>query len=129
MAFASQYQKYKAQSVSALTPGEQIVLLFEQAVVSLAKALLYIESKDIPNAHNAIIRAQNIYLFLSDNLDMQFEISHNLYALYQYAYDELIKANMKKDVEIVKRILDMTREFKETWKNAEMQSRLGGIAK
>ncbi len=129
MAFASQYQKYKAQSVSALTPGEQIVLLFEQAVVSLAKAVLYIESKDIPNAHNAIIRAQNIYLFLSDNLDMQFEISHNLYALYQYAYDELIKANMKKDVEIVKRILDMTREFKETWKNAEMQSRLGGIAK
>jgi len=129
MTLASQYQKYKAQSVYALTPGEQIVLLFEQAAVSLSKSLVFIENKDISGAHNAIVHAQNIYLFLCDNLDMRYDISNNLFSLYQYAYDQLVAANLKKDPVIIKQILTMTRDFADTWKKAELQSRLGGIAK
>ncbi len=129
MTMAAQYQKYKAQSVGALTPGEQIVLLFEQAAVSLNKAIQYIEQKDIAGAHNAIVRAQDIYQFLSEHLDMRLEISQSLFSLYQYIYDELVKANLKKDVEIIKRMLEMTRSFKDTWKQAEVLGRTGGTAK
>ncbi len=129
MSLATQYQKYKAQSVSSSTPGEQIVLLFEQAAVSLTKAIYCMERKDVCGAHNAIVHAQSIYQFLSDNLDMHYEISNNLFALYQYAYDELLRANLKKDMLIVHNILDMTREFKDTWKKAELQSRIGRAAK
>ena len=129
MTTAAQYQRYKAQSVSALTPGEQIVLLFEQAAVCLTKALVSISQKDITSAHNAIVKAQDIYQFLSDNLDMRLEISHSLYTLYQYIYDELVKANFKKDVDILKQMLNMTRSFKDTWRQAELQARTGGAAK
>ncbi len=126
---AAQYQKYQAQSVGSLTPGEQILLLFEKAAVCLNKAVTCIELKDISGAHNAIVRAQDIYQFLSEHLDMRLEVSHNLFSLYQYIYDELVKANLKKDVETLKRMLSMTRSFKDTWKQAEVLSRTGGAAK
>ncbi len=129
MTMAAQYQRYKAQSVGALTPGEQIVLLFEQAAVKLNKAVAAIEQNDVCGAHNAIVSAQNIYLFLSDQLDMRMEISQSLFSLYQYIYDELVKANLKKDIEIVKSMLNMTRSFKDTWKQAEVLGRAGGAAK
>jgi flagellar protein FliS len=126
---AAQYQKYQEQSVSSLTPGEQIVLLFEKAAVCLNKAITCIEQKDIGGAHNAIVRAQDIYQFLSEQLDMRMEISHNLFSLYQYIYDELVKANLNKDAETVKRMLAMTRSFRDTWKQAEVMSRTGRAAK
>jgi flagellar protein FliS len=129
MTMAAQYQKYQAQSISALTPGEQIVLLFEKAAVCLNKAVTFIEQKDIGGAHSAIVRAQDIYQFLSEHLDMRIEISHNLFSLYQYIYDELVKANLNKDAETVKRMLAMTRSFRDTWKQAEVLSRMGRAAK
>jgi flagellar secretion chaperone FliS len=129
MTMAAQYQKYKAQSVTALTPGEQIVLLFEHATVSLTKAIACIDHNDICGAHNAIIKAQNIYQFLSDQLDMRLEVSHSLFSLYQFIYDELVQANLKKDTQILFKMLAMTRDFKDTWKQAEVLSRTGGATK
>jgi flagellar protein FliS len=129
MTYANQYLKYKAQSVSTSTPGEQIVMLFERAALKLTQAVQCIELRDIPGAHNAIIFAQNIYLFLSDNLNMNMPVSKDLYALYQYAYDELTTANLKKDADIVRRILKMTREFQETWKEADLKTRLERVAR
>ncbi len=126
MTMAAQYQKYQAQSVGVLTPGEQIVLLFEHAAVKLSLAITCIEQKDISGAHNAIIRVQNIYQFLSDHLDMRMEISQNLFSLYQFIYDELVRANLKKDPEILRKMLVMTRDFKDTWKQAEITSRRPG---
>jgi len=129
MTMAAQYQKYKAQSVGSLTPGEQIVLLFEHAVINLTKAIACIERNDLSGAHNTIIKAQNIYQFLCDQLDMHLEISHSLFSLYQFIYDELVKANLKKDAQILFKMLAMTRDFRDTWKQAEVLSRTGGAAK
>ena len=126
MTMAAQYQKYQAQSVGSQTPGEQIILLFEHAVVKLNLAIACIEQKDISGAHNAIVRVQNIYQFLSDHLDMRMEISQSLFSLYQFIYDELVRANLKKDTEILRKMLAMTRDFKDTWKQAEQLSRMPG---
>lgn len=129
MTLANQYMKYMSQSVSASTPGEQIVMLFEHAALKLTKAIQSIDAKDVPGAHNAIVRAQNIYQFLSDNLDMRYEISKNLYALYQFAIDELTTANIKKDPAILRQILKMTREFEDTWRKADLKTRLERAAR
>jgi flagellar protein FliS len=82
-----------------------------------------IESKDICGAHNAIVKAQNIYEYLMDSLDMNFEISKNLYSLYDFILDRLVQANIKKDTEILQQVLTMTRGFYDTWKQAELKSR------
>ena len=129
MTHSNQYMKYKAQSVSTSTPGEQIVMLFDRAALKLMQAVQCIELTDVPGAHNAIIFAQNIYLFLSDSLNMSMPVSKELYALYQYAYDELTTANLKKDADIVRRILKMTRDFQETWRQADLKTRLERMAR
>lgn len=129
MMLAAQYQRYKAQSVCASTPGEQIVLLFEHAAANLSKAISMIDNQDLCGAHNAIIRAQDIYLFLADQLDMHYEISVDLFTLYHHIYDELVQANLKKDTEILKRALNMTREFMVTWKKAEAMTHTAEAAR
>ncbi len=129
MTLANQYMKYMSQSVSASTPGEQIVMLFQHAALKLTKAIQCIDARDVPGAHNAIVRAQNIYQFLSDNLDMRYEISKSLYALYQFAVDELTTANIKKDPAILRQILKMTREFEDTWRKADLKTRLERAAR
>ncbi|HBR32918.1 MAG TPA: hypothetical protein DD733_12645, partial [Clostridiales bacterium] len=74
----AQYQKYQQQSVSSLTAGEQIVLLFEQACINIAKGINFIEKKDIQGAHNSIVKAENIYNYLIENLDFHYQISSDL---------------------------------------------------
>ena len=64
-----------------------------------------------------------IYAYLSDTLDLSFEISKDLYALYEFIQDRLAEANIKKDAGILSQVLSLTRDFKDTWKKAEIQSR------
>jgi flagellar protein FliS len=120
---AMQYQKYREQSIRALTPGEQIVFLFRQAAISIVKAMKCIDEKDICGAHNAIVKAQDIYAYLSDSLNMNYEISKDLFALYDFIYDRLAQANFKKDKAILSHALAMTRNLCETWEQAERKSR------
>jgi flagellar protein FliS len=56
-------------------------------------------------------------------LDLSFEISKDLYALYEFIQDRLAEANIKKDAGILSQVLSLTRDFKDTWKKAEIQSR------
>lgn len=115
MAIQTNYKNYMAQSVASMTPGEQIVLLFRHAAGKIAKAIQCIEKKDVNGAHNAIVSAKNIYAYLSDSLDLRYEISMNLFSLYEYAQDRLTEANIRKDPAILEQVLKMTRSFCETW--------------
>ncbi|MEA4921224.1 MAG: flagellar export chaperone FliS [Clostridiaceae bacterium] len=121
--YSNNYNKYMEQSVNSLTPGEQITLLFRHAAANIAKAIKCIEEGKICDAHNAIVKAQNIYAYLSDSLDMHYEISGSLFTLYEYIQDLLVEANLKKDASALQHALLMTREFCETWEKAEIVTR------
>jgi flagellar protein FliS len=120
MAIPDQY------TITALTAGELIILLFEEASVNINKAIMHINNKDICGAHNCIVKAENIILYLNDSLDMSFPISEKLTSLYDYMYDQLVKANIKKDISILESILKMTHELKDTWEKAEISNRTSG---
>jgi flagellar protein FliS len=123
MATPASYKNYMAQSVASMTPGEQIVLLFRHASAQIAKAIQCIEKKDINGAHNAIVKAKNIYAYLSDSLDLRYEVSENLFSLYEYAQDRLTEANLKKDSAILEQVLKMTRNFGEMWEQTNAAAR------
>ncbi|MDF2685018.1 MAG: flagellar biosynthetic protein FliS [Clostridia bacterium] len=126
MAIPDQYKKYRENTINALTAGELIILLFEEASVNINKAIMHINNKDICGAHNCIVKAENIILYLNDSLDMSFPISEKLTSLYDYMYDQLVKANIKKDISILESILKMTHELKDTWEKAEISNRTSG---
>lgn len=118
------YEKYKAQSVATLTPGELIVRLYEEAAANIGKAIQHIEENNICEAHNSIIKVQDIFFYLEDSLDMNYPLSKDLFALYDYICNTLVEANLKKDAELLKGLLTMTQELKDTWKQAEMKVRM-----
>lgn len=116
------YQKYKQQSLISLTPGEQLVLLFDQACLNIAKSIDFIEKKDICNAHNSIVKTENIFYSLIDNLDFNYAISKNLHSLYNFILDRLIQGNINKDVNLLREAQKIACELRETWREAERLS-------
>jgi flagellar protein FliS len=125
MAVSNPYQRYREQVVYTMTPGQLIVLLYDEAIKNIKKAIIYIEEKKIAQAHNCIIKAEDIINALIDNLNMGYSISEDLFSLYDYMYRQLIQANIKKDSETLKEVLSMLTEFKNTWEEAEKAVRIG----
>ena len=54
------YQKYMNQVVTTMTPAQLLIALYDKAITELNKAILYIEDKNIPKAHNSIVRVSEI---------------------------------------------------------------------
>lgn len=118
MNLPNQYDQYKSQSIQTLTPGERIVVLYEQVILNIKMAVSDIEGNRICEAHNRIIKTQNIFLYLLDSLDFDFPISKDLMALYEHLYHSLVKANTDKDVDLLHRIEAISIQMKETWEKA-----------
>ena len=112
------YQKYMQQSVTTMTPAQLLIALYDKAITEINKAIIFIEDKDIPKAHNSIMRVIDIIDALDAHLKVKYEISDNLAALYQYFRERLVQANVKKDPEILKEILPMITELRNAFYEA-----------
>jgi len=51
-------------------------------------------------------------------LDMQYDISHQLMALYEYLRRRMIEANLRKEITIVQECLSLVTELRDTWAKA-----------
>lgn len=109
------YQKYMQQSVTTMTPAQLLIALYDKAITEINKAIIFIDEKDIPKAHNSIMRASDIVDALDAHLKVKYEISDNLATLYQYFRERLTEANIKKDPEILKEILPMIQEIRDAF--------------
>lgn len=107
------YQKYMQQNVTTMTPGQLVVALYDKAIVELNKAVYYIEEEpSIPKAHNSIMRVSDIVDALDSHLKEKYEISQTLASMYQYFRETLIKANVKKDAELLKGLIPFFQEIR-----------------
>lgn len=105
--------------VNSSTPGGLIIILFDEAAKNTRKSMIYIDQKDFQNAHDHIVKTQNIYFYLMRTLNANVEISNDLYRLYEFIINELVQANIHKDKERLGVVLEMTLDFKSTWVEIE----------
>ncbi len=117
------YQKYMQQSVTTMTPAQLVIALYDKAITEMNKAIIFIEDKNIPKAHNSITRAMDIVDALDSHLKVKYEISDNLAALYGYFRERLVEANIKKDTEILKEIIPMFTEIRDAFFEASKIAR------
>ena len=123
MSAFSPYEKYQEQAICTMTPGELIILLYEKAAFNISMAMKHINSKKLCEAHNHIIKAQDIILYLRDILDMKYPVSKKLYSCYTFVYRELVKANIQKNNDILEELMRMMNELKSVWQEVEASSR------
>lgn len=119
------YQGYKEQGINDMTPGELLMLLYDELVKRLLRAGLALDRADYPLFEASVDRGLDIIRYLDDTLDMQYPISRNLNRLYDYFCFELsrVKAGRNKgELDRVKTMVGELRDsFREANKNALQQ--------
>ncbi|QEK11329.1 flagellar export chaperone FliS [Crassaminicella thermophila] len=110
--------QYKQNNIMTAPPQELTLMLYNGAVKFVNQAILFIEQKNIQKSHEAIIRANDIITELNATLDMKYEVSKGLRAIYDFISEKLVDANIKKDKGILEEVLPLITELRDTWKQA-----------
>lgn len=118
MAINKAYDQYIKNSIFTSSPEELTLMLYNGLVKFIMQARHAIDENETEKAHNSIVRAEEIILEFISTLDMKYDISKNLAALYDYMYRRLIEANIKKDTAILEEVLGMAKELRDTWAQA-----------
>lgn len=111
----SPYEKYKNSSVQTSTPGHLVIMLYDGAIRFVKAGLDGITSNDYEKANVNLGKAQTIISELMSTLNRSYDISKNLYSLYEYMNYLLIQTNIKKKVESGEEVLGYLQELRETW--------------
>ena len=115
---ANAYELYRQNDVYTSSQGKLLLMLYDGAIKFLGRSRLYIDNKNYQEANRNIIKAENILTELMCTLNMDYQLSENLFGLYDYLKQRLIEANIKKDNKAVGEVLDMLIDLRNTWQSA-----------
>nr|AGS52119.1 flagellar biosynthesis protein FliS [uncultured bacterium contig00034] len=118
MSAQNPYNKMIDNMVMTASKEELTLMLYEGAIKFCNQAITAINDKDFMKANLLLIRVQDIIREFQITLRRDNEISRYFDAMYEYMYRRLVEANYSKDVAIVEEVLGLTREFRDTWKEA-----------
>lgn len=110
------YKQQQQNKILTAKPEELTLMLYDGAVKFCNIAAIAIEKKEYEKAHNNIIKVENIITYLINTLDMQYEVSNEFIKIYNYIQSQLIKANIKKDLETLEKAEYQIKEIRNTWK-------------
>lgn len=112
------YQGYKEQGINDMTPGELLLLLYDELVKRLLRAKLALDKADYPLFEASVDRSLEIIRYLDDTLDMQYPISRNLNRLYDYFSYELNRVKAGRNKTELDRVKTMVSELRDTFREA-----------
>jgi flagellar secretion chaperone FliS len=114
---------YKKQQVGSAAPEQLTLMLYSGAVRFVTENIKAVAENRLDDAHKAHLRAQDIVVYLMETLDMQYDISHNLFQLYEYIKFRLNEANLKKDAAQLEEAKGLLVELRDTWSEAMKKAR------
>lgn len=113
------YQHYREQAVNTMTPGELLLLLYDELVKRLTQAQLSLDKEDYPTFEGAVDRSVEIIHYLDDTLDRQYPISAQLTRLYEYFCYELSLVKTGRNKTELQRVKRMAGELRESFRTAD----------
>ena len=112
------YQQYQSNMINTASPQELTLMLYNGLIKFLNLSIQGIEEKSIEKANNYILRSQDIIVEFMSTLDMNYEVSSGLMALYDYLNERLKEANIKKDKALVEEVRSFAEDLRDTWAQA-----------
>jgi len=109
---------YLTNSIMQASKEELTLMLYNGAIKFCNKAIVSINDQNLTEAHNNIVRVEDIIMEFEATLNMDYEISHSLALIYDYLRRRLVDANVKKDIDILEEVNEFLRELRDTWKEA-----------
>ena len=120
------YQQYKQQSVSSMTPGELLLLLYDELVKRATMASIALDKADYPTFEAAVERCTDIVNYLDETLDRQYPISHDLSRLYEYFTYQLGRIKIGRNKQELEQLRPMLAELRDAFRAAEKNSAAQG---
>lgn len=114
---------YQNNKVNTATPTELTLMLYEGAIKFCNIAIAGLEEQNNEKVNNNIIKAEKIITHLRSTLDYKYSVAQDFENIYQYIYNLLLQANIKKDVELLNEALVELRGLKDTWKEVMKQAK------
>lgn len=113
-------RKYQETQIMTASPMQLILMMYDECIQSLEKALIAFEHEGperIQNINNNILHAEDVITELAVSLDMDKggEIAQNLHRLYDFMIFHLSQANVKHEVKPVQEVKKMMTELREAW--------------
>ena len=113
------YQQYKQQSINSMTPGELLLLLYDELVKRATIASIALEKKDYDLLESTVQRCIDIIHYLDETLDRQYPISHDLSRLYEYFTFQFRRVMIGRNAEVLNELRPMLSEMRDTFRIAE----------
>lgn len=109
--------QYEKTAILSASPIELVVMLYDGAIKFLKQGRLAMENHQLYEQNEALQRAQRILVELLSSLDLNRggEVAKNLFALYTYAYNEVIAANVEDSPEKIDHALKVMQDLRESW--------------
>ena len=115
---------YQATQISTATKEQLLLITYDIGIKAcrMAEAALTGDEsdKDLSVANREIIRAQEVIreLMVTLNTERGGEMAQGLMRLYDYMYQLLVDANVKKEPENLRTVRTMLEELKTAWEDA-----------
>jgi len=127
---------YKETRVKTASPGQLIVMLYDEAIkqADTAVALMGPESKprpgDIERINVCLGKVQDVITELMASLDFDAggEIAKDLFSLYVWFGREILEANIRKEVGRIQSVRNMLAELRGAWAEAAGKAQGGSQA-
>ena len=106
-----------------MTPGQMLVLVFDELIKQLSFSRLAFEKNDIQGINRSLQKSQHILNELKLSLNFEYDISNNLNDIYNYFIRAIMNANIKKDSADLEDILQMVTELRDSFSEADKLAR------
>ena len=116
-------EAYKKQQIMTATPEALTLMLYNGCLKFIKEGADALVEKDYEAANTSLQKAQNIISEFRVTLNMDYEISHQLMPLYNYAYDRLVEGNLDDNLDAVKEAADIITELRDAWAQAMKKAR------
>ena len=114
---------YRKQDVLTANSVDLIVMLYDALKKNIVLGRRGIEKRSVQGAHNHLIKAQEIVTALINSLDMNYQISEELLAIYEFALKTLEDANLQKDAAPLEPLIEIVDDLRSAWNQISMSNK------
>ena len=115
---------YLQNLVENANPIRLVILLYDKAILCIEEAMDAIQ-RGVDKIENLKTKAENLTravdIVLRSSLDTEKgkDISKNLDEIYEVLIDEIVRANMKNDLETLNKVKEILEDLRSAWEEAE----------
>ncbi|TCS82802.1 flagellar export chaperone FliS [Muricomes intestini] len=113
------YQQYKEQSVMTMTPGELLLLLYDELMKRLKRAEIALDTKNYELFEQSVDRSVEIVKYLKDTLNHSYEISTELGSMYDFFIYELSRLQAGRKKKTIQELQPLVKELRDAFAVAE----------